>query len=36
MPQGLKITNKADNRIFDSAWIVGVGCDKENFEDEEY
>jgi hypothetical protein len=36
MPEGLKITNRANNVIFDSAWIAGVDYDEEQFDDEEY
>jgi hypothetical protein len=36
MPYGLKITNRANRVIFDSAWIAGVDYDEEQFEDEEY
>ena len=30
MPQGLKMINKADNVIFDSAFIAGVDYDENN------
>ena len=36
MHQGLKITNKANNIIFDSAWILGVDYYEEIFEDDKY
>ena len=36
MPQGLKISNRANNIIFDSAWIAGVDYDEEDFDDEVY
>ena len=36
MPLGLKIKNRANHIIFDSAWIAGVDYDEEEFEDEEY
>jgi hypothetical protein len=36
MPVGLKITNRANNVIFDSAWIAGVDYDEDEFEDDEY
>ena len=36
MPEGLKITNRAKNVIFDSAWIAGVDYDEEQFDDEGY
>ena len=36
MPQGLKITNKSNNVIFGSAWIVGGDYDEENFDDDNY
>jgi hypothetical protein len=36
MPEGLKIKNRANNIIFDSAWIAGVDSDEEEFDDKEY
>ena len=36
MHQGLKITNKANNIIFDSACILGVDYYEEIFEDDKY
>jgi hypothetical protein len=36
MPEGLKITNRANNVIFDTAWIVGVDYNKQEFDDDEY
>ena len=36
MPQVLKITNKANNAIFNSACIAGVDYDEQSFEDDEY
>jgi hypothetical protein len=36
MPKGLKIKNRANNVIFDSAWIAGVDYDEEEFADENY
>ena len=33
MPQGLKITNKENNVIFDSACITGVDYDEEKIQD---
>jgi hypothetical protein len=36
MPEGLKIKNRADNIIFDSAWIAGVDYDEEEFNDDTY
>jgi hypothetical protein len=36
MPVGLKITNRSNNVIFDSAWIAGVDYDEEEFDDDEY
>ena len=36
MPEGLKITNKANNIIFYSDWIAGVHYDEENFDDDNY
>jgi hypothetical protein len=36
MPEGLKITNWANNVIFDTAWIAGVDYDKQEFDDDEY
>jgi hypothetical protein len=35
MPEGLKITNRANNVIFDTAWIAGVDYDKQEFDDDE-
>jgi hypothetical protein len=34
MPLGLKITNRANNVTFNTAWIAGVDHDEEEFEDE--
>jgi hypothetical protein len=34
MPRGLKITNRADHVIFNSAWIAGVDYDEELFDDD--
>ena len=36
MPQGLKITNKSNNVIFNSSWIAGVDYDEEIFDDDKY
>jgi hypothetical protein len=36
MPEGLKIKNRANHIIFDSAWIAGVEYDEEQFDDGEY
>ena len=36
MLQGLKITNKTNNIILDSAWIAGVHYDEEYFKDDKY
>jgi hypothetical protein len=36
MPLGLKITNRANIIIFDTAWIAGVDYDEEEFDEEEY
>jgi hypothetical protein len=36
MPKGLKIANRANQIIFDSAWIAGVDYDEELFDDEDY
>jgi hypothetical protein len=36
MPLGLKITNRANNVIFDTAWIAGVDYDEEEFDDDNY
>jgi hypothetical protein len=33
MPKGLKIANRADLILFDSAWIAGVDYDEELFDD---
>ena len=35
MPEGLKIKNRANNIIFDSAWTAGVDYD-EDFDDDDY
>ena len=35
MLQGLNIKNKANNVIFNYAWIVGVDYDEEIFDDDE-
>jgi hypothetical protein len=34
MPRGLKITNRANQMIFNSAWIAGVDYDKELFDND--
>jgi hypothetical protein len=34
MPRGLKITNRANQVIFNSAWIAGVDYDEELFDDD--
>jgi hypothetical protein len=34
MPEGLKITNRANNVIFDTAWITGVDYYEQEFDDE--
>jgi hypothetical protein len=34
MPRGLKITNRANQVIFNSAWIAGVDNDEELFDDD--
>jgi hypothetical protein len=34
MPKGLKIANRADLILFDSAWIAGVDYDEELFDDD--
>jgi hypothetical protein len=36
MPKGLKIANRANQILFDSAWIAGVDYDDELFDDEDY
>ena len=36
MLQELKITDKENNLIFDSAYIARVDCDEEKFDDDEY
>jgi hypothetical protein len=36
MPEGLKIQNRANNIIFDSAWIAGVDYDEDEFDDDDY
>jgi hypothetical protein len=36
MPEGLKIKNRANLVIFDSAWIAGVDFDEQEFNDENY
>ena len=36
MPKGLKIHNRANQLIFDSAWIAGVDYDEEAFEDNDF
>ena len=36
MPEGLKIKNRTNNIIFDSAWIAGVDYDEEEFNDDDY
>jgi hypothetical protein len=36
MPEGLKITNRANNVIFDTAWIARVDYDEQEFHDDEY
>jgi hypothetical protein len=34
MPRGLKFTNRANQVIFNSAWIAGVDYDEESFDDD--
>jgi hypothetical protein len=36
MPKGLKIANRADIIIFNSAWIAGVDYDEELFDDDNH
>jgi hypothetical protein len=36
MPKGLKIANRANQILFDSAWIAGVDYDDALFDDEDY
>jgi hypothetical protein len=36
MPKGLKIANRADLILFDSAWIAGVDYDEELFDDDDH
>ncbi len=36
MPEGLKITNRVNNVIFNTAWIAGVDYDEQEFDDDEY
>ena len=36
MPKGLKITNRANQVIFNSAWIAGVDYDEDLFDDEDH
>jgi hypothetical protein len=36
MPKGLKIANRANHILFDSAWIAGVDYDEELFDDEDF
>jgi hypothetical protein len=36
MPKGLKIANRADVLLFDSAWIAGVDYDVELFDDDDH
>jgi hypothetical protein len=36
MPAGLKITNRANHVIFDSAWIAGVDYDEDLFDDDNH
>jgi hypothetical protein len=36
MLEGLKITNRANNVIFYTAWIAGVDYDEQEFDDDEY
>ena len=36
MPRGLKIHNRTDQVLFDSAWIAGVDYDEELFDDENF
>jgi Ran GTPase-activating protein (RanGAP) involved in mRNA processing and transport len=36
MPAGLKITNRANHVIFDSAWIAGVDYDEDLFHDDDH
>jgi hypothetical protein len=36
MPQGLKITNRTGQVLYDSTWIAGVDYDEDQFDDEDY
>jgi hypothetical protein len=36
MPKGLKIANRGDLILFDSAWIAGVNYDEELFDDNDH
>ena len=36
MPKGLKIYNRTNQLLFDSAWIAGVDYDAEEFDDDDY
>jgi hypothetical protein len=36
MPAGLKITDRANHMIFDSAWIAGVDYDEDLFDDDDH
>jgi hypothetical protein len=36
MPKGLKIANRANQVLFDSAWITGVDYDDDLFNDQDY
>jgi hypothetical protein len=36
VPKGLKIANRANQVLFDSAWIAGVDYDDELFNDQDY
>jgi hypothetical protein len=36
MPEGLKITNRTGQVLYDSTWIAGVDYDEDKFEDEDY
>jgi hypothetical protein len=36
MPQGLKITNRTGQVLYNSTWIAGVDYDEDQFDDEDY
>jgi hypothetical protein len=36
MPKGLKIANRGDLILFDSAWIAGVDYDEDLFDDDDH